>query len=319
MNVSVIIPVYNAESFVETAVRSALEQPETIEVKLIEDGSDDASLAICERLAEADDRVHLLHHPGNENRGPAASRNLGIMHAEGDIVAFLDADDFFLPGRFERALEILAADEGIDGVYEAVGTRFESTEMRRWWTQRRGTELTTMLVSVPPARLLQDLISYEYGFFCTDGIVVRRSLFDRTGLFDVHLRMCQDTAMWQKMAAVGRLVGGRLDRPVAVRRMHGDNRIVTRSAEHPRYAREMAWTLLRWGFERRLDGKKLLLLADQVATLSQESARHERRSWLGQRSQDARSLIRLLITCPAALWSRPVWYLAGGLLRRVPA
>ena len=100
MTVSVVIPVYQAAAFVEQAVESALAQPETGEVLLVEDGSGDGSLAECERLAAGDGRVRLLRHPNGENRGAGASRNLGIEQSTCPLVAFLDADDYYLLGRF---------------------------------------------------------------------------------------------------------------------------------------------------------------------------------------------------------------------------
>ena len=78
MEVSVIIPVYNAAAYVGQAVRSALEQPETREVILIEDGSQDTSLQVCRELEGAFDSVRLLRHPDGKNLGAGASRNLGI-------------------------------------------------------------------------------------------------------------------------------------------------------------------------------------------------------------------------------------------------
>lgn len=299
MRVSVIIPVYNAERFIETAVRSALEQPETAEVLVIEDGSTDRSLQVCERLAREDDRVRLLRHPGGENRGEAASRNVGVRAARCELVAFLDADDFFLRGRFERPLEMLAANASLDGVYEAVGTQFESEAMRGWWATHRGSNLTTLVTEVPPEQLLDALITYEHGFFCNGGIVVRRALFERTGLFDVDLRMCCDTAMWLKMAAVGTLAGGRLTEPVAMRRMHGENAIVMNRTRHKWYAARMAWTVLRWGLDRRLEHRQLMSMVWQVATLHRELQEDARPRRMVRRVRDLGCLLRL------AAWYRP--------------
>ncbi len=100
MQVSIIIPVYNAAAYVREAVESALIQPETGEILLIEDNSPDDSLRICQELAAKYDKVKLLRHPNGENRGPGASRNLGMRNARSPILAFLDADDYYLPGRF---------------------------------------------------------------------------------------------------------------------------------------------------------------------------------------------------------------------------
>ncbi len=93
--VSVIIPVYNAAPFLERAVTSAMGQRDAdIEVVLVDDGSTDGSRELCDELAEADGRVRVV---AQENAGPAAARNNGVSHAEGDFIFFLDADDY-IPG-----------------------------------------------------------------------------------------------------------------------------------------------------------------------------------------------------------------------------
>ena len=245
--VSVIIPVYNAERYVAQAVASALALPETGEVLLIEDGSPDGALAVCERLAAEDDRVRLFRHPNGDNRGAGASRNVGIQAAQCGYVAFLDADDYFLPNRYEKALAILESDPSIDGVYEAVGVAFESEEAEAWWTAHRpDVELTTVSAGIAPEDLFDRLIGGRHGYFCTDGILVRRSLFDRTGLFPTYLRMGQDVCMWWKMSLAGRLTGGTLDQAVAVRRVHGENRIIRDAQVHRFYGYLAMRETLRW-------------------------------------------------------------------------
>jgi glycosyltransferase involved in cell wall biosynthesis len=115
LSVSVIIPVYNAAAYVNKAVESALMQPEVAEILLIEDGSTDNSLAICKTIAEKNDKVKLLFHKNNTNKGAGESRNLGVKNAKSDFIAFLDADDYFLPGRFEAEKKMFT-DENVDGV-----------------------------------------------------------------------------------------------------------------------------------------------------------------------------------------------------------
>lgn len=262
MQVSVIIPVYNAERYVREAVESALSQSETGEVILIEDASPDDSLQVCRELAREFEKVRLLRHADGKNHGAGASRNLGIINARFDYIAFLDADDFFLPGRFSVAKQLFEADSQIEGVYEAVGYHFESESSYRRWRKRREerganltTTLTTMKERVPPERLFEAQAPVGSSGYCpTGGWVVKRSVFDKTGLFDEHLRLYQDSAMYVKFAAVGRMVPGRLDEPVAIRRVHDHNRSsVPRSPADVYKGFVLMWaTLWRWG-KRNLD------------------------------------------------------------------
>ena len=93
--ISVIIPVYNAEQYLRRCVDSVLTQSYTdFELLLIDDGSRDQSPAICDEYAAADHRVQVFHKP---NGGVSSARNLGLDHARGQWITFIDSDDFISP------------------------------------------------------------------------------------------------------------------------------------------------------------------------------------------------------------------------------
>ena len=220
--VSVIVPVYNSEQFLEQAVQSALDLPQVGEIVLVEDGSSDQSLAMCRRLEATHTKVVTHVHPENRNLGAGASRNLGLDKAKFPYLAFLDADDYYLPNRFERAKAILSVSPQVDGVWEAVGTEVIGGVGQG----HREGKLTTIRGKVPPERLFSILIRPGYmGHFQTNGITFRKRLLERTGKFDPELRLHQDTHLWIRMAYHGTLVPGTIDRPVAIRRVHDNNRI----------------------------------------------------------------------------------------------
>jgi glycosyltransferase involved in cell wall biosynthesis len=185
----------------------------------VEDGSKDSSLAICQRLAEKDRRVRVLRHPNGENRGLAISRNLAVAESRCEYLAFLDSDDYYLPRRFSNAARILAADPKADGVCEAVGLTFEDEETRRRFNDP-DRSMHTLIDGFEPDSLLRDLIDNK-GWFHFDGIVVKRSLMDKTGPFEEQVKTGTVLGMELKMAAAGRIVPGSLDKPVAMRRMYG--------------------------------------------------------------------------------------------------
>ena len=94
--ISVIIPVYQAEKFLENSVGSVLAQTFTDwELLLVDDGCTDGSPALCDRFAAADPRIRVFHR--KKNAGVSEARNLGLNEAKGDYIAFLDADDAFVP------------------------------------------------------------------------------------------------------------------------------------------------------------------------------------------------------------------------------
>jgi glycosyltransferase involved in cell wall biosynthesis len=107
--VSAIIIFFNAEKFFEEAVESVFAQTyDNWELLLVDDGSTDSSTAIAHHYAEKyPKKVRYLVHEGHRNRGMSATRNLGIRHARGEYIAFLDADDVWLPYKLERQVPIL--------------------------------------------------------------------------------------------------------------------------------------------------------------------------------------------------------------------
>lgn len=121
--VSVIVPVYNAEHRVRTCVDSLLAQTyKDIEILLVEDGSADTSLRVCEQLANEDSRVKVIAH--RKNRGAAAARNSGLDVAQGEYIAFVDSDDYVDPDFLRTlvsTLEDASADMAMCNQYHADG------------------------------------------------------------------------------------------------------------------------------------------------------------------------------------------------------
>jgi glycosyltransferase involved in cell wall biosynthesis len=238
MEVSVVIPVYRAEKFIEAAVESVLAQPQTKEVVLVEDGSPDNSLEICQRLSAAHEKVKLYRHPDHGNHGASATRNLGIQKANCEYVAFLDADDLFLPGRFDVDEEVFREYPDADGVYNAIGAHYFSEEGKRKHIARfrkmnMDPDLTTLSVRVPPEKLFETVLT-KPGWFSFIAATIKRSAFEKSGLFDneLGLGIGEDTEMLYRMALTTRLYPGSLDLAKSSRGVHDDNRILDKDLHH---------------------------------------------------------------------------------------
>lgn len=104
MKLSIIIPVYNAEKYLHNCIESVLNQSILdYEVILVDDGSTDNSLSICEGYCESDKRVHVIHQ---ENKGVSAARNVGLNYAGGEYIGFIDADDEATKKMYEQMISL---------------------------------------------------------------------------------------------------------------------------------------------------------------------------------------------------------------------
>ena len=119
--ISVVVPVYNVEGYLETCLNSLLAQTyPNIEILLVDDGSTDNSGAVCDAWAARDSRVRAVRFP--ENRGPSAARNEGVRQAKGAFISFVDADDRVEPNLLEKLHRCLEENEaevsacGADGI-----------------------------------------------------------------------------------------------------------------------------------------------------------------------------------------------------------
>ncbi len=231
MKVTVIIPVYQAGAFLVDAIESALNQKEVSEILLIEDGSTDGGPEICRRYTQTHPgKVLMLQHPDQINAGAGASRNLGIQHARCPFIAFLDADDYYLGGRFTRTAEMFAQYPEADGIYEPVVRHHQDGQ----------TSTTPDIIGLPkavvPGQLFQTLATARSWHIHLNGLTLRLSAFSDEMLFDATLKQCQDSDFILRWAAKRRLYGGDMLSTVAIHRLHRTNRIHnTEEALHYRF------------------------------------------------------------------------------------
>ncbi|AZA93936.1 Hyaluronan synthase [Chryseobacterium nakagawai] len=246
MKISVIIPVYNAEKYVSQAVESALQFDEVYEIILIEDKSPDHALEVCEQLAKKYERVQLYQHPDKGNHGAGPTRNLGIEKASGDFIAFLDADDYFLPNRFDAEKELFKHPE-VEGVYGAIGVHYYTEKAKEQYYSLFGDRLTTVYKRHDPKDVFPGQIYMlgSFGLFSIDALTIRRdSLMKKMNpLFKSTLRLHQDTEFLLRLSYYLNLHPGFIDKAVAIRGVHEDNRItqVDSKKVNPATTRVLLW------------------------------------------------------------------------------
>lgn len=192
--VSVVIPAYNCGLYIALAVQSALDQdyPHK-EIIVVDDGSTDNTLDI---LAEFGERIVVICQP---NSGVAAARNRGMNAARGALIALLDADDLWLPGKLRTQVIYLNAHLELGAVYCAwrewrpdADGQFRVPQLGRDETERDGNDVrdSGWLYN----KLLLDCVIH------TTTLLMRREIMERVGAFDHTLRRGQDYDYWFRMS-----------------------------------------------------------------------------------------------------------------------
>lgn len=185
--VSVVMPAYNVAWCIARAIDSVLAQDyRSRELIVVNDGSTDGTLAVLQGYGGT---ITVIDQ---ENRGMSAARNEGIRGARGTYVAFLDADDWWLPGKLSRQVELMQGRPEI-GFCSTVA-RVEDGDGRLlnlWRCPNGGTDILATIFSQNAA----------IAGGCS-AVVVRKDLLDRVGLFDESLRGFEDPDLWMRLAAV---------------------------------------------------------------------------------------------------------------------
>jgi glycosyltransferase involved in cell wall biosynthesis len=214
--VAVIIPVY-AAAFLDEALASVLGQVRPADqVIVIDDGSPDSAV-VHEAVSRWPGRVTLLRQA---NAGAAAARNAGLTAASTDWVAFLDADDRWLPDFLARQMSFLDERPDVDLVWA------DATVVGD--TPAAGRTFMSMCPSSGPVTL-ESLLAQTCNVL-TSTVVVRRRLVIEAGSFDVALRRGQDFDLWLRLVSRGARAAYH-DEVLAVRRLHGENLSGTRLNE----------------------------------------------------------------------------------------
>lgn len=246
--VAVIIPAHNVELWVADAIASVLAQGSGLETIVVDDGSTDQTAAAVRRFGG---RVRYVYQP---HRGAAAARNRGILSSGSELIAFLDADDFWLPGALERLVSCF--DDPSVGLacgdsYRLTGAGPYTTSPSKW-DQRKLPD--------GPQDYWRALL--HWNFLSTSTTMIRRGVLERTGLFDEHLLSAHDYDLWLRIARTG-VRFALIDQPLGVHRLRADS--ISADRERRLDAHRCIWEkLLR--LEGLLEDERRLILANRRRT-----------------------------------------------------
>lgn len=199
--VSVITIFLNEERFLAEAIGSVLAQTYgDWELLLCDDGSTDGSTDIARAYVKAHpDRIRYLQHPGGENRGMSATRNLGLAHARGEFVAFLDGDDVWLPQKLEEQVATL------DAHPKAAMTFGPSLWWHGWNPHSTDEDAETVLCVAPTGvvrgeRMLVRILQMKGDPLFTCSVLARRSAVQEVGGFEERFTgLFEDQVFFSKL------------------------------------------------------------------------------------------------------------------------
>ncbi|MDQ3633889.1 MAG: glycosyltransferase family 2 protein [Acidobacteriota bacterium] len=208
--VSIIIPFFNREDFLGEAVESVLAQTyENWELFLVDDGSTDKSFHIAEKFVKKyPDKIYLLTHENNENKGASASRNLGIKYAKGEFITFLDSDDIYFPDTLEKELKAFAENIDADAVCGTLECWYswsdEADEREKDFKINLVLELEELYQ--PPDLLIHNLNASgrKPGINC---VMLKREFVEQVGnIFEDDCRyVWEDQVFWAKVSLFGKI------------------------------------------------------------------------------------------------------------------
>ncbi len=184
--VSVVIPTYNYAEFLPKAIESVLGQDD-IQVIIVDDGSTDNTKEIVRTFGPG------IEYIQQTSQGPSAARNRGIAASKGEFVAFLDADDYWLPGKLDQQVDLLNSRPDIAGCHTAFVVSVQSKNKK----QRVGCYWNQSGYHPSFRELLRD------NCVNMSTMVIRREVFSRIGVFDETLRTSEDWNFWLRVVLGG--------------------------------------------------------------------------------------------------------------------
>lgn len=204
---SVVMPAYNAEKYVQRAVESILEQTfQDLELVIVDDASTDRTLEIIKGLAVTDARIRVFHNA--ENLGVSDTTNFGVSKARADLIGRMDADDMSDPTRFEKQIAVLRANP-----HFAVVGSFASH------TNDRGQILSLSPTGPRSEAQFDDLrLSGETTMVFGGTALFRKDLFEKAGGYDPSIGSGEDVELFDRMANLGPIVS--IPEPLLLYRLH---------------------------------------------------------------------------------------------------
>lgn len=205
--VSVLIPTHNRAHYLAEALDSVIAQAyDPYEIILVDDGSTDSTREMAQRYS----RLKYFYQP---HSGVSTARNVCIEKASGSFVAFLDSDDYWLPGKLQAQMRYMTEHPDCQIVF---------TAYRNFVTEDRINQIK---------RVQEEFLFEKQNRYLLPSALIRRELFDRQGRFSTSLTVGEDTEFVVRLKVGGIQLNHYLPESYYCRRLHGDNLTLTRSSK----------------------------------------------------------------------------------------
>jgi glycosyltransferase involved in cell wall biosynthesis len=211
--VSVLIPTYNCAQFIKEAIESVLIQEyDNLEIIVVDDGSTDNTREIVERFGMS------IKYFYQNNSGISSARNACLEHVSGEYIAWLDADDYWLPGKLKAQIEYFSKRLDCQIVFTRYLNFFDSASSEK------------RLKNDPKVQYEIEIAKTNKCYFAST--LIKRAVFEKIGRFNIELPVGEDSEMVSRILALDIDVNHLINEVYYYRRLHGNNSVLMADNPH---------------------------------------------------------------------------------------
>ena len=218
--ISIIIPTYNSAQYICEAIESVLNQTyKDFEIIVVDDGSTDNTKEVIKPY------LNKIKYIYQQNSGPSAARNRGIKEAKGEYIAFLDADDIWLPQKLELQIKFMEKEKEVGLIFSDMILFNEKGIIKNSFLKEK---LFFNKLSIKPLSSTEKVIYdnvfnalLQENFIPTNTVIVKKECFNKVGFFDETLFSVEDRDMWLRIGLFYDI--GFINFPLVLTRFHETN------------------------------------------------------------------------------------------------
>lgn len=187
---SIVIPCYNSELYIENCINSILTQDySNFEVLIIDDGSKDKTSAFVKRIIDKNKNKSLRYY-FQDNNGQSSARNLGILHSKGNYIAFLDSDDYMTPNSLQVRMDMVKSKPSIDILHSDAFLNIDGNILKQTYKELYGAKIET--------KIIKNLL--KQNFLINSTVIVKKEVLLEVGMYDPLIFSAEDYDLWIRIA-----------------------------------------------------------------------------------------------------------------------